>query len=292
VFFLLNIHGQNTYIGRIIEQNVSSRPPAQMVYILETAFSSHILTLNTLPITVANGLIVDNIEYSFDDIVEITGYLISGGLEIETIKKWSPNQDIQRFLGEYHLEGTCKVLAPWQDEVPVEKYVIIETGIESDLLISNVGFAQSEFNIFILNDNLFIPLQWGGIVWEHPESFRGEGQLKNDTLFMHFGSGGELGILECECQGKKIGSTNVVSLSEPNKNKVYFDAIKQVIVIDETLQNQSLIFELIDLQGKVILKQTNIGNTSICIANLSDGVYLYRLFLNDQEIYVGKILKN
>lgn len=89
---------------------------------------------------------------------------------------------------------------------------------------------------------------------------------------------------------KKKENSNIESLSFSN-NKVYYDATKLVIMIDETSQNQSLMFELVDLQGKVMFKQTTIGNTSISIANLPDGVYLYRLFLNNQEIYFGKILK-
>jgi len=90
---------------------------------------------------------------------------------------------------------------------------------------------------------------------------------------------------------KKLTSSSIKILSFGNK-KAYYDEIKQVIVIDETLQNQSLTFELVDLQGKMILKKTDVGNTSISIANLPDGLYLYRLLKNSRIIYFGKILKN
>jgi len=290
VFVYLNTHGQNTYIGSIV--------PMGSYYFLETASNHYMLTLNSLPIRLSSGLIVENIEYFTDDIVAITGTaklrypnsIEDYELEIETIKKWSPNQDIQRFLGEYSLKGMCKVLAPWQDEIPLEKYVVIKTGIESDLLIQYLGFAQSDFKAFILNDSLFIPNQWGNIVWEYPESFRGGGEIKNDTLFMRFRNGGEFGVLECECKGRKIGSTNILSPSGLNKNKVYLDATNQVIVIDETLQNQSLTFELIDLQGNTIWKKTNVGE-SINIAYLPSGIYLCRILQNGQMIYSDKILK-
>jgi len=75
------------------------------------------------------------------------------------------------------------------------------------------------------------------------------------------------------------------------KNKVYFDATKQVIVIDKVIQNQSLTLELMDLQGKVILRKKDVDNTPINIENLPDGVYLYRLLQDGQVIYTGKILK-
>jgi len=89
---------------------------------------------------------------------------------------------------------------------------------------------------------------------------------------------------------KKLTSSNIETLSS-NNNKVYFDATNQIIRIDETLQNQSFTLELINIQGKVILK-TNIDNHSVNIANLPNGVYLYRLLQNNQTIYFGNILKN
>jgi hypothetical protein len=96
--------------------------------------------------------------------------------------------------------------------------------------------------------------------------------------------------LEIETIKKKLAS-NIESLSFRN-NKVYYDEIRQVIVVDETLQNQFLTFELVNMQGKVILRKTGISNNNfISIANLSGGVYLYRLIQNSQVICIGKILK-
>lgn len=88
---------------------------------------------------------------------------------------------------------------------------------------------------------------------------------------------------------KKLTSTSIESVSFRN-NKVYYDEIKQVIVIDETLQNQSSTFELMNMQGEVILKKAGIDNNgSISVENLLSGVYLYRLFLHNNGIYFGKI---
>jgi len=90
---------------------------------------------------------------------------------------------------------------------------------------------------------------------------------------------------------KKSPLSNIETLSFDNK-KVYYDATKQVIVIDETLLTQSLTFELVDIQGKVILRKTGISDSSISIVNLLYGVYLYRLTQNKKIIHIGKILKN
>ena len=86
-------------------------------------------------------------------------------------------------------------------------------------------------------------------------------------------------------------SFNTVATTKSNNKKVYYNAAQQAIVIDETLQNQLSAFELMDLQGRVLLKQTNSGGTSIGMANLPDGVYLYRLLLKNRETYFGKIIK-
>jgi len=98
--------------------------------------------------------------------------------------------------------------------------------------------------------------------------------------------------LEIEIQAIKKSTSNIGLLSS-SSNKVYYDEVNQIIVIDETLQNQSLTFELIDMQGKIALRKIDIANNgSICIANLLRGVYLYCLTRDGLVICTGKILKN
>jgi hypothetical protein len=97
-------------------------------------------------------------------------------------------------------------------------------------------------------------------------------------------------IHELEIETIKKVETSIGTLSF-NNNKVYYDAVTQVIVIDKTLQNQSLTLELYDIQGKVILSKADVGNT-VSIANLPNGIYLYRLLENNRAICSGKILKN
>jgi len=87
-----------------------------------------------------------------------------------------------------------------------------------------------------------------------------------------------------------VKPTSITPSLSSNKNNIYYDATNQVIVIDETLQNQSLTFELIDLQGNTILRKTNIGEP-ISLANFPSGIYLCRILRNGQMIYSDKILK-
>jgi len=100
-----------------------------------------------------------------------------------------------------------------------------------------------------------------------------------------YGNNIDLGAYEY--QGEPLSTK---TLSEPNKNKIYLDATNQVIVIDATLQNQLITFELIDLQGNIILKKANVGE-SISIAYLPSGIYLCRVLQNGRIIYSDKILK-
>ena len=292
VFIYLSAFGQNTYIGNIILRG--------QTYFLETAFNYYRLTLNSLPIS--DSFIVENVEYFEGEIVAISGItkprypgaIVDYDLEIETIKKWHLNQDISHFLGEYSLIEICKPLL-YEEEFLYEeqRQVVIKAGVESDLLIKNIGIsAFSFYKIFILNDSLFIPPQDSEfpVLNNYPETIRGKGVFRNDSLFLYYGSGSGFGLFDCECKGKKIGSTNIESPLESDKNKIYLDAANQVIVIDETLQNESLTVELIDLQGNTIWKKTNVGE-SVSVAHLPSGIYLCRVLQNGRMIYSDKILK-
>ena len=200
-------------------------------------------------------------------------------------------QNIQRFLGTYHLEGMCKNMLQEGDVFPDERDVIITEGIESDLLINIGASANADFKTFISGDSLYIPVQWWDNFDETQASFQGKGKIENDSLFLHYGVGGTFGVFECECKGKKTSSASVLYPLPNDETKIYFNVTNQLIVLNETLQHQFLTFELIDTQGKIVLKKTNVDNSSINVANIPNGVYFYRLLQNRQAIYFGKILK-
>ena len=287
VCFSLKIYGQHTYIGKI---DGWITPP---LYALQTGYYYHILTLDSWPISLNNSLIVNNIEYFGNDIVGITGdlrpiYLGSNifELEIETMERWSLNQDIQLFLDMYLLECQC-VNVISGDLLSHESYATIKEckSMEYDLLISiEIPVGRIDLKTYTFKNAFFIPRQEN----EERFPFIGGGEIRNDSLFLHYVAGSSLGGIQCDCKGEKITSSITF---KSDKNKVYYDAAKQVIVIDETLQNQSSMFELVNIQGEVILRKTGTDNSSINVSNLSKGVYLYRLFFNSQEIYFGKILK-
>ena len=201
-------------------------------------------------------------------------------------------QDIQRFLGTYHLVGVCKDMLQEGSVFSDERDVVIAEGFESDLLI-NIGASArfNDFKAFILEDSLSIPIQWWDNFDETQASFQGKGNIENDSLFLYYKAGGTFGTFECECKGKKTSSVSILYPLPTDDNKVYFDAANQLIVIDETLKDQGATFELTDVQGKIVFRKTNVGDGFISIADLPSGVYLYRLLQGNQTTFSGKIIK-
>ena len=64
--------------------------------------------------------------------------------------------------------------------------------------------ATPDFKASISKDSLFIPHQ----VWKNFDkttaSFRGEGIIKNDSLFLHYIARGSFGVFDCDCKGEQI----------------------------------------------------------------------------------------
>lgn len=208
-------------------------------------------------------------------------------------------QDIKRFLGTYSITAGCYYYGvPSHGLIFETRTVVIEAGIESDLLIHfSIGVNErclyTNVKAFVLNDSSFI------IPEEHMECevgvlpkqyIVGNGVIRNDSICLSYEYGRDNYDFSAICDNCKEGTSSIV-LQIANQNKVYYNAIKQEIVINETLQNQSLTLELYDMLGKIIVRQTNAGNT-VSIANLPNGVYVYRLLENDRVVSRGKIVRN
>jgi len=111
------------------------------------------------------------------------------------------DKDIQRVIGTYYLEEMC------EDHLSGyvftdERVVVIKESSKYGLLV-NIGTTH-DFNAFMSNDSLFIPLQKYTIFDGSQASFQGEGEIKNDSLFLHYKNGSTVGLIECDCKGKKV----------------------------------------------------------------------------------------
>ena len=197
-------------------------------------------------------------------------------------------QDIQRFLGSYYLMGECMHSLFTQSPFTVYRDVVITESNESDLLIFSLPGRVDSVIAFVSNDSLFIPQQW-----QDTRCVQGSGKVQNDSIFLFIAYDDTIATdqaVTCNCKGKNKNTLAIEFQPEFKHNQVYYDATNQIFVIDETLKNQNLQFELIDMQGKVLFRQTNV-NDSFSVTNLPNGMYLYRLLENSQMIFSGKILK-
>ena len=304
----LNTYGQSIHICKIVYM---SNPcdtfscPFGLVYGLEIACGTpFFLTINRQLICSDEKLTIDSTAYYVNDVVELGKELLINGcdtiiysypvFDIKGMKKLSlTNRDIQHFLGTYSITAMCEAYyAP--SPFPETRTVVIENGIDSDLLIhfSNLGTVRA----FVTNDNSFIiPRQiWKWNFYYQEEFLHGKGVLKNDSICLSYVYGtmasvppyNDMGIFGCDNCNQ---STSIVLLPA-NPNKVYYNTINQTIIIDDALQNQSLTLVLYDIQGKILLREINVCN-SINIAHLPQGVYVYRLLQGNQVIYRGKVLK-
>jgi hypothetical protein len=142
-------------------------------------------------------------------------------------------------------------------------------------------------------DSLFIPMQWYS--YYGPDSIMCKGKIDNDSLFLNitmvYYDKKDFRINSFDtCNLKGIRKGVYIPSIETNPTKVYYNTMNQKIVIDAGLQSQSLIVELYDIQGKMLLRQTNVSN-SVSIAHFPQGVYVYRLLQGNQVICRGKVLK-
>ena len=130
------------------------------------------------------------------------------------------------------------------------------------------------------------PLIVDGIVYEMDDEVEITGTVRSSGIDMYLV---EHFTLEIETI-KKIKLSDINSQAKSD-NKVCFDAANQRIVIDETLKDQGLTFELTDIQGRIVFRKTNVDNGFISVTDLQSGVYLYRLLQGHQTAYSGKIVK-
>jgi len=301
-----NTYGQDTYIGRIMfcpdPYQTNNKDAFYDTKCGFGAFSGDIfvLTLNSYQLSLTyNGKIsttINDIEYELYEMVIIIGTtkLIQGNnnalekyqeLEIETIERWSlSSQNNQHLLGTYSIEGTCG-----KGEI-----TLLNAGNFFKFSMPNVFYGDIVSG-YVINDSLFSEFTWGyygvGVM-----SFSGRGKIENDSIFFDYILGDydryddhKPTFENCYCKGKRI-DVGILPI-ESNQNKVYYDATNQIIIIDETLQKEFLILELVDLLGKIVVRKTNVNN-AISIANLPQGVYMYRLIEDNRVICRGKVVKN
>ena len=204
IYIYANTYGQDTYIGKLVFRG------SAVAYSLESTPNDYVLTLNHSAIM--GSMVIDNVEYFKDDIVAITGTTMplrpdipnAFYLEIESIKKWSPNPEIQHFVGIYLVEGICEELSGFSQMDT--KGIIIKEGIESDLLINDL-------EAFVIDNSFYIPYYFSNTP---PVStgIEGKGEIINDSLFLHYTQFmyGIYGRFDCNYKGTKIRYSDSITV--------------------------------------------------------------------------------
>jgi hypothetical protein len=120
--------------------------------------------------------------------------------------KKKDTEDNQRVLETYYLEEACveHILGYVLDG---EREIVIKESDKYGLLV-NINIGAPDFKAFLRGDSLFIPIQGWRTFDGSQATFRGEGEMKNDSLFLHYAAGGAFGIFECECKGGKTKNTH------------------------------------------------------------------------------------
>ncbi len=203
-----------------------------------------------------------------------------------------PAQDVKKFIGNYKVEAACM-----RNDVPQEPISFqigvtedVDAGLGIQIFFGGVHGIYSLAKATVLNDQDFDIFQQQLGAPNGVTELSGSGNIKGDSIFIQYNSKYSNILYQCECKGKKLGSADVFSL-DAEKYNVYVDATNQLIVLDEALQNNSLIVQLVNMQGSIVLQKANTGE-SINISNFPAGAYLLRILQEDgRVIYSSKVLK-
>ena len=205
---------------------------------------------------------------------------------VEPIEKVDSNQDIQHFLGTYHLKGICEDMVQVGFVFPDERDVIISEGIESDLLINIDASANfNNFKVYFLKDSLYIPLQWWNNFDETQASFQGKGKIENDSLFLRYGVGGTFGVIECHCKGEKISA----GISSPDSDIDLHIEQKGNSLLISSQTRTILSNEIVSVSGNKIIQSKN--NFAIDISTIPTGIYFIYTTFTDNTTNIVKWLK-
>ena len=95
-----------------------------------------------------------------------------------------------------------------------------------------------------------------------------------------------------ETWGTPLVITSINQVFEKEKNLIVNNPVEGVILLNKELVEHSCLFELIDLNGRILLrKMVDTDNCSVNINHIQNGLYLYRLIKSNLVIYTGKVIK-
>jgi len=87
---------------------------------------------------------------------------------------------------------------------------------------------------------------------------------------------------------ERIGQTTDNLAQTPDIN-VYPNPANTVVFIDAK-NHETVVLKLYDVMGHLVIDKSVASTEKIDINNLSNGIYIYKLYHNDTELKVGKLI--
>ena len=153
----------------------------------------------------------------------------------------------------------------------------------------------------MVNDNLNEPLQLdvnilNGPNFENYNSIEEMGATDNNLYFRARNdiSGNELYVTDIDASTLSINDYEMAEYSNLNLVRLYPNPTEHNITIESITNSNIEEFEIWDLSGKRIHKESNRNVTSIAYDSnkLSGGIYFVKVFLTDNKIETLKLIVN
>ena len=210
-------------------------------------------------------------------------------------------QNTQNFLGIYTLTEVCtsKTFPGYSDSLDYE-IEITESSVDTfDIQFYLDAHFQDTIRAIVLNDSAFqISLQIFQNFDSTSISIWGEGFVQTDSIEIHYGSGGEIGLFECYCEGvRKKGNGSEGKKVMNSSFFLYPNPVKEILTVDLNKAhdlNQNLLVSIYNAKGNLVLneRKRNLDKITVDVSDLAPGTYVLSIKDGKNIEYSGYFIKN
>lgn len=208
-------------------------------------------------------------------------------------------QSIQNFLGIYTLTEVCSSHTfPGYSDTLDHEIEIIESSVDTFDIQFCLALLQDTIRALVLSDSSFhISLQRFPNYDSTTISVWGEGFLQNDSIEIHYGSGGSAGLFECYCKGiRKKGNGLKDNKVLSSIHHLYPNPVKETLNINlKSFENlkQGCSISIYGIKGNLVLRKNTFHSVilPIDVSELSPGTYMLSISNGKTIQYSGIFIK-
>ena len=210
-------------------------------------------------------------------------------------------QNTQNFLGIYTLTEVCvsRTFPGYSDTIDYE-IEITKSSIDTfDIQFLIDAHFQDTIRAIVLNDIAFqISLQIFQNFESTSISIWGEGFVQTDSIQIHYGSGGEIGLFECYCAGVRKKGNGSEGKKVLNSNHfLYPNPVKEILTVDLNKANdlnQNLLVLIFNAKGNLVLNERKryLDKIAVDVSDLAPGTYVLSIKDGKNIEYSGFFIKN